>query len=141
MEKEVIKDIADNLDMGLSCFIHSGTREIKFIPDSDEYFGMDLEDFEQDIEEIESNSEQFIKIERMDSHESFKMMEDFAENLDEEILKEKLTQALSHPKPFKNFRKVIEYSASHKNKWFEFKNKKLMEWVEGQLLQNGLLKS
>lgn len=138
MDKEKIKDIVDNLDFGMRCFIHSKSKEVIFIPDYYKHPYMDQDVFMEDNEEIENNFEDYIEIEGMDTHESFKVMEDFVETGDIGELREKLIQGLNRPKPFRNFKFIIDNSGPYREKWFKFKDKKLIDWVENQLREHGL---
>lgn len=138
MEKEKIKDIADNLDFGMRCFIHSNSKEVKFIPDYDKHPDMDSELYKEDNEEIENNFGDYVEIMGMDSHESFRVITDFVETMDNDKLKEKLIHALDRPKPFRNFKITIDNSGPYREKWFKFKDKKLIDWVESQLQEKGL---
>lgn len=137
MIKEKIKDIADNLELGMRCFVHSNSKEIKFIPDYDRYPEMDPELFAEDREEVESNPEDYIEITGMRSRDSFTVMADFTDTVDDE-LKEKLIQALNRPKPFRSFKFVIDNSGPYREKWFSFKESRLIDWVERQLQRNQL---
>lgn len=137
MIKEKIKDIADNLELGMRCFVHSNSKEIKFIPDYDKYPEMDSELFAEDREEVESNPEDYIEITGMHSRDSFTVMADFTDTVDDE-LKEKLIQALNRPKPFRSFKFVIDNSGPYREKWFSFKESRLIDWVERQLQRNQL---
>jgi hypothetical protein len=138
MEQEKIKDIADNLDFGMRCFIHSNSKEVKFIPDYDKHPDMDSDVFDADTKEIENNFGDYIEIKGMDSHESFRVMADFVETVDNEKLREKLIQALDRSKPFRNFKFTIDNSGPYRDKWFKFKDKKLIEWVESQMQEKEL---
>jgi hypothetical protein len=138
MEKERIKDIAENLELGMRCFVHSELKETKFIPDYDKYPHMDSEMFPAEEQEIESRPGGYIEIKGMNSHESFKVMEDFIETVDNEGLTEKLIQALNGPKPFRNFKFIIDNSGPYRDRWFKFKDKKLSDWVENQLDEKAL---
>ena len=138
MDKKIIKDIAGDLDCGMNCFIHSKTLEIKCIPDSAKWPGMDFDAWSDDIEEIDNNFGDYIQIEGMASHDSFKVMEEFIDTVDNERLKEKLINALERRKPFQNFKFTIDNSGEYRDKWFKFKEKALIDWVESQLRAKGL---
>lgn len=138
MEKEKIKDIADNLDMGMRCFVHLKTKEVKFIPDYDKHPDMDSEIWSADDEEFENNFDDYLEIDAMDSRDSFRVMADFVDTVDNENLKEKLVDALNRPKPFQNFKFTIDRSGDYRDKWFKFKDKELMYWVENQIQEKGL---
>jgi hypothetical protein len=138
MTKEEIKDIAANLDMGFKCFIHNETKNIKVIPDRDKHPDMDTEVWDTDIKEIKGNRRDYIEIRAMDSDDSFRLMTDFAETVDNEVVKERLEQALTGVKPFKNFKFQVDNSGPFREKWFRFKGKRLVDWVEDQLKDKNL---
>jgi len=65
-------------------------------------------------------------------------MEHFIDTVDNERLREKMIDALSRRKPFQNFKSTIDNSGDYRDKWFKFKERAMMEWVERQLNQKGL---
>jgi hypothetical protein len=138
IEKEEIKNIAESLDCGLRCFIHLKNLEIKFIPDYAKHPDMDPEAWAADSEEIDNNFSDYIEIKGMDPGESFQVMADFTDTVDDEELKERLISSLGRSRPFRNFKSVVDNSGEYRDKWFKFKEKKLMDWVEGQLQENRL---
>ena len=138
MDKKIIKDIVGDLDCGMKCFIHSVTKEIKVIPDTDKYTDIDLDAWSDTIDEIDNNFGDYVQIEGMESRDSFKVMEAFIDTVDNERLREKLIDVLSHRKPFQNFKVTIDNSGEYREKWFKFKENALTEWVESQLNEKGL---
>ena len=72
--KEEIKEIADQLDMGFSAFYHKDTGDLIFVPDLDQFFGMDLESWEEEFDKLKKNKKKLIEIERMSSNDSFRVM-------------------------------------------------------------------
>ncbi len=93
---------------------------------------MDEEMWKDEIEFLESDQE-YWKIERMESGDSFNMMSDFIITVEDNSLRYKLAQALQKSKPFRNFKFVIDNSGDNRKRWFEFKDRRLFEWVEGQM--------
>lgn len=71
------------------------------------------------------------------SRESFKIMEDFVETIGDWRLRGRLSEVLSERKPFKNFKWHIDNSGTYRQKWFDFKNTRVCEWVAEQI--NGIL--
>lgn len=140
MEKEKIKDIADNLSMGMKCFVHLKTKETKIIPDYDRNPDFDPESWPADDDDldIEKNPGDYLEIEAMESRDSFRVMADFVDTVDDEKLREKLIDSLQRPKPFQNFKFTIDRSGDYREKWFKFKDEKQIEWVERQIEANGL---
>jgi len=138
MTKEQIKEIAGNLDMGFRCLVHKKSLELKFITDEGKHPDMELESWAAELKAIKKARSQYLEIEGMDSRDSFRVMEEFIEWVDDEQLREKLRQALIRPRPFWNFKFEIDNSGPFRDKWFAFKEKQLMEWVEEQLLRNNV---
>jgi len=133
LTKDQIKEIADQLDCGMRCYVNKETGNIKSIPDFDNWFSDDLEPWSDLINELEENRDKYIEIEKMESHESFEIMADFAENVDSKELKNSLINALNKKHPFRNFKWVVDNSGLYRQKWFDFKNQRNIEWVENKL--------
>lgn len=132
LTKDQIKELADQLDCGNKCYINKETGFIIFTPDFNSGYA-DEELWEDDINELEENWDNYVEIDRMESHESFKIMADFAENVDSRELRDSLINALNKKHPFQNFKWVVDNSGLYRQKWFDFKNQRLIEWVNDQL--------
>lgn len=132
---EQIKSIAEDLDCGLVCYYNKKTGEIKSIIDFDKHPGADSEGWDDDIKEIEDNNDDYIEFEGMESFESFRVMEDFANMLQDSELQSELFNALNRKHPFRNFKSIIDNSGHIRQEWFDFKSQKYMEWVTNQIEQ------
>jgi hypothetical protein len=63
------------------------------------------EEFWEEVNrEIEANQKDYAEFEGFDSRESYQIMTDFAESIDNTRLQDKLIDALNRPKPFQNFK-------------------------------------
>jgi len=133
LTEEQIKKIAEEIDSGMSCYVHRLTGKIISVIDLDN-FDADEEGWEKEFKEIEDNSDDYLKIENMSSTEKFELMAEFAENLDNPLLKEELINALEKSKPFRNFKWLIDNSGLYRQKWFDFESQKMIEWVKQQLI-------
>lgn len=132
---EQIKDIADYLDMGMCCFYHLNKGELEVIPDFDNSLSFDLErePWQESLDKLDEDYENYFKFEKMTSHESFTIMADFAENVEDKHLQETLLEALNRSKPFRNFKWQIDNSGEYRQKWFDFKNQRLIDFVKFQI--------
>jgi hypothetical protein len=101
--KEILNNIADSLEAGFKCFIHRETHEVVEYLDPDRYPEIDPKDWKEEIGKIKKNKKKFIEIENMDSRESFRVMEEFAESLENSTTKIRLLTALEGHKPFAKF--------------------------------------
>ena len=138
MTDEQIIELADNLDCGLRCFVHRKKGTIVTTPDTTNEPESDSEYWDNSIEEIEKNLDNYVEIEKMDSNESFRLMTNFIETVDDTGLRDKIEQSLSRPKPFRNFKFEIDNSGQYRQKWFDFKKRQMIERVKGQLITNKL---
>ena len=125
-----IKEIAENNDCGLDAFVNRVTLEVFFIPNENNTGYYDAEEYyEEDLKKIEENFDQIFKVEPPCSNESFRIMEGFADVLENSYLKTSLSKALNRKKPFSNFKYVIDNSEG-REAWFAYKTKELIERVK-----------
>lgn len=134
MEKAIIKKIAQELDSGFNCYYNSKTDEIVAIPNFSQF--SDDEDFKEafsdSLEKMEKHKADFIKIETLESFESFKIMELFVEQISDQNLKAELENVLANKKPFQNFKHKVDHS-DFRQHWFDFKQSELEKIVETKL--------
>jgi len=131
-EKE-IEEIADNLDCGMRCFYNLKSGEIKFLINFDNWIGADEDPWEDEFKEIDENFDDYFEFQGFDSHESFQIMADFAEIVEDSILKNKLINALNRAKPFQNFKWQIDNSGEFRQRWFDFKKSYYISRVKTQI--------
>jgi hypothetical protein len=132
--KNIIKEIAENLDCGFNCYYNSNTNEIVTIPNFSNI--SDEEEFKEIIQEglekVNKQKADFVKFEVLESFESFKIMERFVEQISDQQFKLELKNILQKKKPFQNFKYLIDNS-DYRQKWFDFKQIELERIVEKQL--------
>ena len=128
-----IEEIADNLDCGMRCFYNLKTGEIKAIPNFDSWIGADAKTWEEDSNEIDDNWDDYFEFEGLETHESFKIMADFADTVNHTGLHDRLINALNRPKPFQNFERQIDSSDLYRQQWFDFKKMRYIQWVKEQI--------
>jgi predicted regulator of amino acid metabolism with ACT domain len=98
---EKIKEIARELDCGMKCFYHIASGEIESYPDELKgYAGFDEKLWQDTIDKIENNYRQYISFEELESHESFRMMETFIANIDDDKTRRYFEEAIGRRKPF-----------------------------------------
>lgn len=115
----------------MKCYVHQQRGKIISFPDPDR---MEIQDeyWQDEMAEIEANSEDYLQIEPMSSRRSFQIMEDFAQILTDEKYKIRLLNILDRAKPFGHFKFEIEGSA-YREQWFAFRNQEMLSWVREQL--------
>jgi len=133
LTQDQIKQIAEELDCGMRCYVNKETGEIVSVLDFESWQTDNRGPWEDVLNELEENWDKYLEIERMESYESFKIMAGFAESVDNRELRDSLINALNRKHPFQNFKWIIDNSGPYRQKWFDFKNQRLIEWVKGQL--------
>ncbi len=131
LSKEVIEDVAGWLDMGMICYVHKESHKVLYMPDPMDSF--ETEGFEDVEEEIEKNGENYMEFEKMCSSDSFSVMEDFIDEVENPETKKRLQYALDNRKPFRNFRNVIDQIDNLREQWFKFKTEQYEKWVRFQI--------
>ena len=131
-DQNIIKEIAQELDCGNECYFNQKTNELICLPNADlmaeageDYY---KEIFQEDFKKIESQKKDLMKFEVLESFESFKIMEDFKNQVKDDEFEKKLDQALNRRKPFQNFKNLIDNS-EYREKWFQFKQKEIEKIV------------
>jgi hypothetical protein len=135
LSTEQVKEIAEQLEVGFDCFLNKHNSELIFlIGDEDGFSSFEEDDvWADDRKKIDANPDDYYPIEKMGSKDSFLVMEEFAHTIDSNKLKEELIRALNQKKPFRQFKYLIDDSGEYRQKWFDFKSKKMIEWVIAEL--------
>lgn len=128
-----IKDIAEELDMGMKCYYNIKTDTFEALPDFDNNIYAESEIWEDLIDKIETHFDDYVVFTPMSSTESYRVMQDFASEVGNKELQDRLFLALEKRKPFSNFKWEIDNSREFRQKWFDYKLKRNMEFVKEQL--------
>lgn len=123
---KAVAEIADALDAGFISFLNMDTLEVEDVPKD---MIVDPEEFElmtgESLDTMDfkyPSWENVMTFEPLESHESFEIMEKFANRLDDKKLQNKLADALNNRKPFANFKFIVENSP-YRQQWFDFKKR------------------
>lgn len=125
------KEIAGDLEMGMVCYIHRATGERVCIP-NEELLDYGAEPWEEAIEKVKSEEENYIQLRPMNSSDGYEAMEDFTRTLPEDEDKKNLSRILSNRKPFATFKRYIEDSNLRED-WFAFRDAAYTNYVIEQL--------
>lgn len=133
LSTDIIKHIAEDMEMGMKCWYHIPAGEVLSAPDSMKIDYVEDELWADTFEKIEEKINECIAFECLDTHEEFRIMDSFAENeVADRKLRAVLITALANKKPFRNFKAIIDNS-EYREVWFAYRLKKHMEHVQEQL--------
>ena len=134
--KPLIAELAQDIGMGMVCYVNDDTFEYEMIPQFavidpfgyESMTGETIEDFDLKHSEWKNS----ITIEPLESFESYKIMEGFADQVPDSSFRQKLIHTLNRRKPFAHFKDLIDDSA-YRQDWFDFRQAWLEEYVFGLL--------
>ncbi len=101
-------------------------------------YGLEVDDDEVDDDAADEllDSGRFIRIYPIESHESFRWMERFAEEQPDHHVRERLLDVLNRPKPFRRFRDALQRFPQVRDAWYHHEDEKLKEaareWLESR---------
>lgn len=127
------KEISRKLEAGMICYVHKSTRKIRTVVDLED--GMeDTPERQKELEYLEKNSKQYMRVPRMSSFERVHVMKDFIEEELSNSIKKELKNALKRKNPTRNYMQIIHSQEDLTQYWLNFKAKWYQEWVRGYLL-------
>jgi len=105
--------------------------------DADGELDEEDDEFRKQAKLVEEHPERFIAIEPIESHESFRTMEDFVDEVKSELVRKRLMRALTgRRKPFRAFKNVLEEFPDVRQQWFDFEAERQLaaarEWLAGE---------
>jgi hypothetical protein len=128
-----IKEIAEQLDCGFRAFNIKTTGQLLFVPDENNLTDIDLDPWDEELEQLENNFTDCYEIDKWTSSEAFEIMSEFTDQVADNKLQNRLFDALRKNKPFREFKFVIENSGDFRQQWFDFKNKWQQDFVARQI--------
>jgi len=121
-KEKLLKHVEEALELtGMRHFIHKETYELLSYPDDESSIYIDIDLFEDTIQEIAQNQESYIEVEPISSREGYIIMEDFTDTVHNLSKQGALMHALNKPNPFRQFRYALE-DIDLLEKWYTYKN-------------------
>jgi hypothetical protein len=133
VNEEILKAIAEELRLGMKCFLNKETLEVLSFPHENGSAAVDMEDWREDIKTVKNDPGNFIEIKPRDASEGFRAMEWFIDGVENEEAKLKLTQAIAGKKPFANFELRLQEFPRLRDEWFAFNENCMIDFIRQQL--------
>jgi hypothetical protein len=123
------------LDCGIVSYVHKKTKAVIQLldVDADEFYATTGE-VQEGQEEVDNNYSDYLKIDKMSSHEAYQIMEAFTDEVSDIRMRVKLMDALEKRKPFQNFKYEVDCNEEIRQQWFKFKAEQYIDYVESELL-------
>lgn len=133
--RKIIKEIAENMSANLISYFNPDTFEIEFYHENSIMEIYEEEDEEEEWTSPELKWDNCITVDPLETRESFRIMENFVDQLKDKKEVARLSQALNGAKPFANFKHLIHNSEFRQN-WFDFRQKELEKYVINNYFYN-----
>ncbi|MHA7242803.1 UPF0158 family protein [Paeniglutamicibacter antarcticus] len=117
-----------DLDMIASVMQDDGSMGAEYYLDLDTG-DVVLPGFSDDLEIQDIQEGNYVWIDRIESYESYRHMEDFTHALPEGQARMKLEQALIRSKPFRHFKETLNSFPDQRKAWFDFKDEAMREVI------------
>ena len=91
---------------------------------------------DEDVPEDWEESDRYMPISRIESHEAFGFMEDFVEELPEGEGARALARALGHSRPFRSFKDTLGDFPALRERWFKYHKMRMLAYAEQWLADN-----
>ncbi len=129
MDDSLLIEIADLLDEGFVVFVHRSTFEVLSYPDPARWGELEaLDEYAAIRDRLEEEGAQFVEVGSLPPKVSFGIMEDFARQVGDAHLRERLLEALNSRKPFRHFKQMVEGSREA-SAWETFKKSQLKAYA------------
>jgi hypothetical protein len=130
---QTLKAIAEELSLGMKCFLNKETLEVISFPDEEKYGDFDIADWKEDIDKVKNDPTDFIEIEPRNSTEAFRAMEWFIDDVQDDGAKLKLTRAIAGKKPFAGFERQLQEFPGLMDEWIAFNKNCTIDFIRQQL--------
>lgn len=105
----------------------------------------DWEDYEELSQRLDAGlGERYRRIEPLESHESFRIMEAFAASLSGSRWQERLLDALSRGKPFRRFKEIVHSDLALRDQWFRYRDdaheRHVRDWLKEEEIDAEILR-
>lgn len=127
-----IREVTELILCGQLCFLNTITGDFEYHPAEMDFFSDEENPWQEVIDKIENNWGDYIRIEPLNSNQSYTVMESYADQLKSDGFRKKLPTAFNRPKPFRNFNYLIPES-NFRQEWFDFRKERNIEWVKEQI--------
>lgn len=135
LDDSLLKDMLEQQQLGMNCYVHRQTGQLITVPDPDQFSELETQDWQADIDQLETFPEQYWPVPRLSSRDQFRFMEAFVDQLPVGPFQSKLLVILSHPKPFRHFKDAMDRSGLYRLAWFAFREEQTLVWLKQQLSQ------
>ncbi len=124
-----LNEAATAIRRGMEVYVHRAHGRMMIADDPERNVRADPEIFEAIMQDVSTDPDAYVHIERMTAPEAIKVMAAFTDRVRNQELWQALTYALKRPNPFQNFKAELGKFPKNYEKWRDFRQVKYTEYV------------
>ena len=133
IHQSAIKEIAEEVATGNTCYVHLYSRKITTIDNSTEDAEV-IAAQEKVQAELEHKISDYVRIDQPSTEDQLVMMEFFLEEVTDKSVRKQLSNALKRKNPIRNFTQTVESSMELEIHWTHFNAKEYERWVSNFII-------
>lgn len=120
LSEQQLQDLAQELDNGMIAYVSRADGNIDVIPEPDNPYA-ESSDWQKQWDFYAENLADYLVLRPISSREAFRVMEAFAEEVDNPRWQQRLFDALGRSRPFRRFSDAVDDSP-YRQAWFAFRD-------------------
>lgn len=124
-----INEAATAIRRGMEVYVHREHGRMLIADDPERNVRADPEVFEAVMQDVSTDPDAYIHIERMPTADALNVMRGFTDRVRNQELWQALTYALKRPRPFQTFKAELNKFPKNYDKWREFRQAKYKAYV------------
>ena len=124
-----LNEAATAIRRGMEVYVHREHGRMLVADDPERNVRADPEIFEAIMQDVSTDPDAYIHIERLPAADAIKIMKDFTDRVRNQELWQALSYALKRPRPFQTFKGELNKFPKNYQKWREYRQVKYREYV------------
>lgn len=133
LSDQEINEAATAIRRGMEVYVHKEHGRMLVADDPERNVRADPEVFEAIMQDVSTDPDAYIHIERMPTPQAIEVMKGFTDRVRNQELWQALTYALKRPRPFQTFKAELNKFPKNYAKWREWRQLKYREYVQKAL--------
>ena len=128
-----LNEAATAIRRGMDVYVHREHGRLLIADDPERNVRADPEVFEAVMQDVNSDRDAYVHIERMEAAKAIDIMRKFTDRVRSQELWQALTYALKRPRPFSTFKAELSKFPKNYDKWREFRQGEYRKYVNTTL--------
>ncbi|MEM9260333.1 MAG: UPF0158 family protein [Bacteroidota bacterium] len=125
-----INEAATAIRRGMEVYVHREHGRMLIADDPERNVRADPEVFEAIMQDVSTDPDAYIHIERMPTPDALQVMKDFTDRVRNQELWQALSYALKRPRPFQTFKAELAKFPKNYEKWRTYRQQRYQQYVQ-----------